>query len=212
MKPTLFETLKFKNGKFSFLKEHLARLSCSARHFGIQKGRVRVTLEPFPFFPPSAYKKGIRLVIARSVENDPYPKSLHKTIKRPPKEKATRERKRKGVDEAILLNKEGRVTEGATSNIFLVKEKILMTPPLEEGVLSGITRSYVLKLARRLKIKTRVCSFGPEKLFGAEEVFITSAIKEILPVRSVDRIKIGRGRPGPITRRLMTAYRKSRET
>ncbi|MBI1909494.1 MAG: aminotransferase class IV [Deltaproteobacteria bacterium] len=207
MIPTLFETLQFRKGKILFLKEHLTRLLRSARHFGIERAKVRVTLQPHHFFPPSLYQRGAKLIIARSVKNDSPLRSSHKTLPRQTKEKAAEEAKRKKAHEAILLNKAGRVTECSSSNIFLVKNGRLITPPLSEGLLDGITRQKVFKIGRRLKIPTRTCPVSRKELFGADEVFITSSLKGILPVRRIDRKEIGKT-PGPVTTRLMKAYKK----
>ncbi|MDO8462532.1 MAG: aminotransferase class IV [Deltaproteobacteria bacterium] len=209
MKPTLFETLQFHSGRILFLREHLERLLRSAGHFKIKRGRVRITLEAYPYIPPSLYKRGADLVIARSIRNDPPSKSRFKTLPRQMKEMAAGEAKRKKADEAILLNKAGRVTECSSSNIFLVKNKNLITPPLSEGLLDGITRQEVLKIARQLKIRVRVQPISLKELFQADEIFITSSLKEILPVRSIDKKKMGDQVPGRQTHRLMKAYAKN---
>jgi branched-chain amino acid aminotransferase len=111
--------------------------------------------------------------------------------------------------EAILCAASGGIAEGATSNVFLVTGGILHTPGLEVGILDGVTRAKVLELARGAGIATREPAFvAPEELRGADEVFLTSAVRGILPVTVVDGGPIGDGRPGPVTRRLLGLYRR----
>ncbi len=110
-----------------------------------------------------------------------------------------------GADEAILLNQQGRVTEGTTDNVFIVKSGVLMTPPVTDGALDGITRNMVLALAHELGITARETSLAPFDLYTADECFLTGTAAELIPVREVD----GRGyavSPGPVFRRLNAAF------
>jgi branched-chain amino acid aminotransferase len=108
--------------------------------------------------------------------------------------------------EPILLNETGNIAEGATSNLFAVRAGRLLTPPLEDGLLEGITRGIVLELARREGGDTLEVSFGPDDLRSADEAFLTSTLKGIVPVRRCDGWPIRHGRPGPVTRRLLELY------
>ncbi len=113
------------------------------------------------------------------------------------------------VNEAILCAANGSVAEGATSNIFCVERSELQTPALDVGILDGVTRGKVLGLARANGIAARELGFlSPERLRSADEAFITSAVRGILPVTTVDGVRVGDGRPGPITRRLLDLYRR----
>jgi branched-chain amino acid aminotransferase len=108
-----------------------------------------------------------------------------------------------GVDEAILLNNQGAVACGSRSNIFAVIKGKLLTPPIEEGALPGITRATILHLCKELSIQTAEARLGHGDLAKAEEVFLTNSLLEIVPVRRVD----GRQVPtGAITERLANAY------
>lgn len=113
-----------------------------------------------------------------------------------------------GAHEALLLDAEGHVLEGATSNFFVVIEGELLTAP-EAMILVGITRAHVLALASRAWIVVRYGSIGRSELEGASEAFLTSTLREIVPVTRVDEIVIGDGAPGPITRRLHAAFREA---
>lgn len=102
-----------------------------------------------------------------------------------------------------MRNVEGYITEGSTSNIFFVRGGILRTPALRCGILAGITRGLVLELAEGLGIATEEVEVGVEDLFAAEEVFITSTTKDIMPVGRIGERRWG---VGPLTRRLMEAF------
>ena len=114
-----------------------------------------------------------------------------------------------GVNEAIMCSNQGSVAEGATSNVFVVESGILSTPAIAVGILDGVTRGKVLELARGDGLDVReVACLAPDSLRAADEVFLTSAVRGILPVTAVDGAKVGNGRPGPITRRLLALYQR----
>jgi branched-chain amino acid aminotransferase len=116
-------------------------------------------------------------------------------------------RRSPGANEAILCSAGGSIAEGATSNIFFVVGRTLRTPSLEVGILDGVTRGKVLGLAREAGIETRESGFvAPEELRAADEAFLTSAVRGILPVTTVDGVRIGGGGPGPMTRQLFSLY------
>lgn len=121
---------------------------------------------------------------------------------------ATQEAQRQGAFEAILLNERDEIAEGAGSNLFVVQGGTLRTPPLEAGLLPGITRELVLEQARALGIPVFETALRPEDLLSADEAFITSTLKEVMPIARVGDRPIGAGRPGPLTERLRTAYRE----
>ncbi len=120
---------------------------------------------------------------------------------------ATEAAKRVGADEALILDARGQVVEGTTSNVFLVRGGALVTPPDDAGLLAGITRAKVLELARGLGIGVEFRAFAPAELASADEAFITSSIRELVPVVASDGAPAGQGRPGPLTAQLLAAYR-----
>ena len=120
---------------------------------------------------------------------------------------ATREAYAKGAYEAILLNTRDEVAEGAGSNVFIVKDGVLKTPPLSCGLLPGITREIVLELASASKQPFEETVLHAEDLRKADEMFITSTLKELAPVTTLDGQRVGTGTPGPVTRALIQAYR-----
>jgi branched-chain amino acid aminotransferase len=113
-----------------------------------------------------------------------------------------------GVDEAICLDKTGFVCEGVAENIFIVKEGNVITPPTATGALRGITRTVVIKLVEKLRYPLIERNITPNELFTADEVFLTGTAAEITPVREVNKRKIGDGKPGPITKRLIQEFNK----
>jgi branched-chain amino acid aminotransferase len=107
-----------------------------------------------------------------------------------------------GYTEAVALNTEGKVSEGSGQNIFLVRKGTLITPPIDGAMLPGITRDCILTLARDLGIPSRLEDVPREALYIADELFFTGTAAEVSIIRSVDRIPVGDGEPGPIARRL----------
>ncbi|HEY6002618.1 MAG TPA: branched-chain amino acid transaminase [Anaeromyxobacter sp.] len=119
---------------------------------------------------------------------------------------ATREAALSGYEEAILLDTEGYVAEGAGENIFIVKNGVLQTPPLSSAVLAGITRDSVLRIARDLGVPVKEEKFTRDTMYLADELFMTGTAAEVTPVREVDNRRIGKGEPGPVTKRIQEAF------
>ncbi len=112
----------------------------------------------------------------------------------------------RGADEGVLLNMAGEVAECTTSNVFIVRGGEVITPPVSAGILEGLSREVALELCRAHGVPAFEKTIQPEALFGADEAFLTSTTREILPIVRVDDRRIGDGRPGPVTRRLMTLF------
>jgi branched-chain amino acid aminotransferase len=111
-----------------------------------------------------------------------------------------------GVDEAIMLNMSGMVVEGTAENIFIVKDEMLVSPPLTSGALDGITRSSILTIAQYLGINFQICDISRDELYYADEVFLTGTAAEIKSIGEIDRITIANGRTGKITTKLLDLY------
>jgi branched-chain amino acid aminotransferase len=116
------------------------------------------------------------------------------------------EAKRLGFAEGIALSTDGTVSEGAGENVFLIKDGKIITPPATSSILSGLTRDSVIKLAARMGITVEEKALPREALYLADEIFFTGTAAEVTPVRSVDRIEIGPGHRGPITKQLQDAF------
>lgn len=119
---------------------------------------------------------------------------------------AVHEAHEKGAYEAVLLGAEGHVLEGASSNVFAVRGGRVQTPPVSSRILAGITRKTVIEAARAEGIEVDETTLFPGDLYGADEVFITSTLREVVPVVKVDDRAVGQAAPGPITRRLHEAF------
>ena len=168
-----------------------------------------LTIVAKPLHPPSPdrYERGIAAVVASVRRNAESPLPGHKTLNYLGSLLARTEATDAGADDAILLNTHGEVAEAASSNLFVVRGGRVATPPLDAGILPGITRREVLRLAAEAGIRADERRVSPEELRGADEVFLTNAVVELLPVCSIDGQPVGGGSPGPLTRRLHAAYR-----
>jgi branched-chain amino acid aminotransferase len=111
-----------------------------------------------------------------------------------------------GYAEGIGLDVNGLVSEGSGENIFIVRNGVIFTPPLANSTLSGITRDSVLTIARHLGLNVKERSIPRELLYIADEVFFTGTAAEVQPIRSIDRIVIGDGKPGEITRKIAEEF------
>jgi branched-chain amino acid aminotransferase len=116
------------------------------------------------------------------------------------------EAKRLGFAEGIALSTDGTVSEGAGENLFLVKDGEILTPPAASSILTGITRNTIMQLAGRMGLTVREQSIPREMLYLVDEMFFTGTAAEITPVRSVDRIEVGDGRRGPVTKQMQDAF------
>ena len=114
----------------------------------------------------------------------------------------------RGGFEAVMRNHEGHLAECSQSNLFVVSNGVVRTPPLGEGLLPGITRAFVLELCGALGIPAEQQVLDDPDLFDADEAFLTSTTREIVPIVAVDARPIGPGQPGPTTRRLLEAFRQ----
>jgi branched-chain amino acid aminotransferase group I len=157
--------------------------------------------------PPESYEKGFSTVLSSWRRNSQSPLSRLKSTCYLESVLARQEARAAGADEALILNERGFLAEGSTTNIFLVRNKKLVTPSLESGSLPGITREAVWELAQSLGIKAVEREVALGELAEAEEAFLTNSILEIVPLTRFGDEPVGSARPGPLTQRLMSAYR-----
>ena len=163
-----------------------------------------------PFAPPAerTFTDGIRLSLVKVRRN--HPLALNPMIKSNNllnNALAMQEALATGAEEALMRNQAGDLVECSQSNFFIVKDGAVLTPPLEAGLLPGITREFVLELAAELGLPAREERLTPEDLGRADEAFITGTTREVTPVVRVDDRVIGNGSPGQITRRLLALFR-----
>ncbi len=174
-----------------------------------EKPTLVVTARPFDGYPSEYYLKGISAAIVQVRRNatsalDPAMKStsfLNNVM-------AKIEAKKAGADEGLLLNPEGYLCEGTTSNLFWFRQGKLETPSSAVGLLEGITREEVISLARKKDIVIEEGFYKPDALFEAEEAFLTNSSFELMPLTRINGNTIGSGRPGPITVQLHQAFKE----
>lgn len=119
---------------------------------------------------------------------------------------AKMEARDRGASEAIMLDSAGLISEGSAQNVFIVREGVVWTPPISAAILAGITRDSVVRVARDLGYEVREQMLPREMLYAGDEVFFSGTAAEITPVRNVDGIPVGSGRPGPITRAIQERF------
>jgi branched-chain amino acid aminotransferase len=169
---------------------------------------VIIVARPHEELAPGMAERGVEAAVVSVIRNapqalDPNIKSgnfLNNIL-------AAREAAKRGAYEGLMLTRDGFVTEGTTSNVFVVKDDCLATPDDRIGLLRGITRRLVLRLAADLGRKLEVRHLPERELREADEIFITSTLKEVLPVTRLDGVVVGDGRVGPVTREMSAAYR-----
>ncbi len=162
-----------------------------------------------PYRPdPAWYERGISAGIARGRLDEHSATAGLKRLGYLEAIVAMREAVAAGYQDAIFLDSAGHLAEGAASNLFVVAGGELLTPPLSCGILPGITRTTVVELARRRALPVREAVLEPAVLAQASEAFLTSSLRELAPLVSVDGRNVGDGRPGPTTRALLEDYRR----
>ena len=162
--------------------------------------------------PPDVQARGIDIIVSSVMRNhpaavDPRIKSnnlLNNAL-------AMQEALRRGAGEALMRNHRGEFSECSQSNFFLVRGGEALTPPLEAGLLEGVTRNFLFEVARAVEVPARYAVLGDADLAAADEMFITSTTREVLPVTAVDGRPVGSGAPGPVTRALADGFRARAE-
>jgi branched-chain amino acid aminotransferase len=168
---------------------------------------VIVIVDKISLYPQEVYQRGLRCVVSSYARNhasslSPRVKSLNYLNNVLAKAEAMDA----GADEAIMRNTEGRIAECTGDNIFVIKDGEMITPPLGEGILAGITRTLVMELARKRNIPVREGVLLRQDLYIADECFATGTAAEIVPITEVDRRAVADGKPGPITKHLMQDF------
>lgn len=167
-----------------------------------------ITATEFVPYPKEYFEKGVRVVITDYRQNPHDPFTGHKTTAYGPRLAALRGAHEKLAAEALWFTTENRLAEGCISNVFLVRQGKLLTPPLSTPILPGIARKTVLELAQQEQIPTEERPLDINDLLAAEEVFLTNVIMTILPVVAVEGHTVGQGKPGTVSHLLMEKYQK----
>ncbi len=173
-----------------------------------KKPSVIVIADKIQLYPVEMYERGLDIITVPTVRNlhsalNPAIKSLNYLNNILAKIEANNG----GCEEAIMLNSEGYVSECTGDNIFIIKDGQMFTPPLSAGALYGITRGVVMELARQSGMSVSEPNLTRYDMFNADECFLTGTGAELIPVVKIDGRVIGTGKPGPVTKDLVTKYK-----
>jgi len=244
----LFETMRSHNGVVFALKDHLDRLSFSAKSLSINKpydrkyitdaiyevlraneltdARLRLTLTNGPMsededrrkstllitatrfrsYPPEYYEKGVLVVLCQFRQNPSDPTCGHKVTSYFSRMIALSQAHQKKAAEALWFTVDNCLAEGCISNVFLVKDSALYTPPIKTPVLAGIARKTVCQIALDNSIKLVEKSLSIEDVLAAEEIFLTNVIMQVMPITRVENHDVGDGQVGPMAKRLQRNF------
>jgi branched-chain amino acid aminotransferase len=169
--------------------------------------QIIIITDHIALYPQEFYEKGLSIITASTVRNHPAALSPRiKSLNYLNNIMAKIEGMQAGCVEALMLNHKGEVAECTGDNIFLVRNQQLWTPPLDAGILEGITRDAIIELARESGITVNETALTRHDVFIADEVFLTGSAAEVIPVVKVDSRVIGDGKPGPMTLELTKRF------
>lgn len=203
------DTLAVNNLKDAYIRLVITR---GAGALGLDPNRtsnpqVIIITDHIALYPKELYENGMEIVTASTIRNHPQALSPRiKSLNYLNNILAKIEGLQAGCQEALMLNHLGFVAECTADNIFLVKQGEVFTPPLDAGVLEGITRDAVIDVAREAKIQVREETLSRHDVYIADECFLTGSGAEIIPVIKVDNRIIGTGKPGPVTKELTRRF------
>jgi len=169
--------------------------------------QVIVIVDHIELYPKEYYRKGLEIVTVSTIRNHPAALSPRiKSLNYLNNILAKIEGQQAGCVEALMLNHKGEIAECTGDNIFLVADGELRTPPIDAGILEGITRAVVMELAEEAGMRVRELPLTKHDVYIADECFLTGSAAEVVPVVKVDSRQIGNGRPGPITQQLLQRF------
>lgn len=171
--------------------------------------QVIIIADTITLYPAEIYENGLKLVTASTIRNHPQALSARiKSLNYLNNILAKIEGADAGCVEALMMNHKGEVAECTGDNIFIVKDRVLKTPSTDAGILEGITRNAVMKLARDAGITVEETTLIRHDLYTADECFLTGTAAEVVPVTSLDGRPIGDGKPGSVTKDLLARFKK----
>ncbi|EMB16127.1 branched-chain-amino-acid transaminase [Rhodopirellula europaea] len=177
--------------------------------FACEDPQVIIIADTISLYPEKFYTEGLELITASTIRNHPAALSPRvKSLNYLNNIMAKIEAIRAGCIEAVMLNTKGEVAECTGDNIFIVRGDRLITPPIDAGILEGITRNTVIDLARENGIEVAEEAMTRHDIFVADECFLTGSAAEVIPAVKLDGRVIGDGKPGPTTQKLNAAFRE----
>jgi D-amino acid aminotransferase len=171
-----------------------------------QKGTLVITATPFEPYPAEYYEKGALAVLCQFKQNTADPICGHKTCNYLSRLLALDGARQRGAVESLWFTTENQLAEGCISNVFIVKDSNVFTPPLSTPVLPGIARKYVLQVAAENAIEVTEKDLIINDLLAADEVFITNTLMQILPIAAVEAHVVGDGKVGAVTKKLTDVF------
>lgn len=170
---------------------------------------IIIITDSIALYPDELYQNGLEMVTAATIRTSPAMLSPRvKSLNYLNNIMAKIEGIQAGCDEALLLNQNGEVAECTGDNIFIVKDGVLITPPLVAGILGGITRQTVIELAKKAGIEVQETAFTRHDIYSADECFLTGSAAELIPVVKLDMRQIGTGKPGDVTWKLIKLFKE----
>jgi branched-chain amino acid aminotransferase len=169
--------------------------------------QVVIIVDDISLYPAEVYEHGLELATVATIRNHPNAVNPRiKSLNYLNNILAKIEAVQAGCLEALMLNHKGEVAECSGDNIFLVKHGVLRTPPLDAGILDGVTRHAVLELAHAADIPVQEMALTRHDVYTADECFLTGTAAEVIPVVKCDERLIGNGKPGPVTKQLLERF------
>jgi len=171
--------------------------------------QVIIIADRIALYPEEHYRNGLEIVTAATVRTSPAAVSPRiKSLNYLNNILAKIEGYKAGCVEVLMLNHKGEVAECSGDNIFLVRRNVLLTPPIDAGILEGVTREAVIELARESGREVREIALTRYDIYTADECFLTGTAAEVIPVVKLDDRRIGDGKPGPVTRELIERFKR----
>lgn len=211
MAQAVLDTLKINGIQDGYIRLIVTR---GAGTLGLDPNRtsnpqVIIITDRISLYPDEYYEKGLEIITVSTIRNHPAALSPRiKSLNYLNNILAKIEGLQAGCVEALMLNHKGEVAECTGDNIFLVSQGELLTPPIDAGILEGITRDAVIELAQEAKIPVRQIPLTKHDVYVADECFLTGSAAEVIPVVKVDSRVIGDGKPGPITLDLTERFHR----
>jgi branched-chain amino acid aminotransferase len=207
LKQAVYDTIQANDERDSIVRLTLTRGIATERMKISRdaKPTIIITCDDFKGYPSYFYTSGVDVITVTDSRSD---LAMVKSLNFLPNVLAKHDAEVKGAFEALFVTRRGFVTEGSTSNVFAVLDGVLITPPLSEKILPGITRELVLMLARKSNMQCKEDAIMYEEISDAEEMFLTNSTTEIMPVATVDGKDIAHGHPGHMTRELHQKYKE----
>jgi branched-chain amino acid aminotransferase len=171
-----------------------------------RKPTLLITATKLQPYPPQYYKKGVMVVLCPFRQNPAEPTCGHKTTSYYARMLALKWAHQKGATEALWFTVDNRLAEGCISNVFLVKNSVLYTPPIRTPVLAGVARKTICQIAVDSSIEPREKDLYIADCLEADEVFLTNVIMQVLPVNEIEKHVVGSGKVGPMTKKLHKGF------